>query len=91
MGAVELNVSPLEEDLWSVAAAADGADHELVEDGEGNGCGCVCAEVEPTGVIVIGNDIGIWSNLQKGIKYRVIPYTTHGKNQFNFEKHAFFW
>ena len=72
MGAIELNVGPLEEDLWSIAAAADGADHELVEDGEGNGCGRVGAEVEPTGVIVIGNDIGVWSNLQKVCKYRVI-------------------
>ena len=33
VGAVELNVRPLEEDLWGVAAAADGANHKLVEDG----------------------------------------------------------
>ena len=64
MGAVELDVGPLEEELWGVAAAANRAHHELVEDGHGNGCSCVCAEVELTGVIVVGDDVKVWSNLQ---------------------------
>ena len=64
VGTVELNVSPLEEDLWGIAGATNGANHELVEDGQGDGCSSVCAEVEPTGVIVIGNNVGVWSHLQ---------------------------
>ena len=64
VGAVELDVCPLEEDLWGVARTADRANHQLVEDGKRNGCGSVCAEVEATGVVVVWNDIGVWSHLQ---------------------------
>lgn len=63
VGAVELNVGPLEEDLWGVTGTANGADNELVEDGQGDGCGSVGAEVKTARVVVVGNDIGVWSNL----------------------------
>ena len=65
VGTVELDVCPLEEDLWGIAGATNGANHKLVEDGQGDSCGSVCAEVEPTGVVVIGNDVGVWSHLKK--------------------------
>ena len=63
MRAIELDVCPLEEDLWGVAGAADGADHKLIEDGQRDGCSCVRTEIEPTRVVIVGNDIRVWSHL----------------------------